>query len=210
LVAGSCNSHDPALIGAIEARQAQGRSQPHDCSSRGPASSQGRAAGVGGSVFVLCFLDCRLVGFVLGWSIYLLGLTRFARCLRMGGARGIGLWRWLELARRPPRTSTIGINVVLLTRSWRVVSGTPQPGVLERSAEFRPERWSPRRVAQSGIHSFATATPVCRSGSLDQLISKMLEAITRENTLSVTSRDTGLCLRRRSPAPLLLDAPARH
>ncbi len=186
------------LSAAIEARQAQGRSQPHDLLEVvARASSQGQSSTELAEVFLsFVFSIAGSVGFVLGWSIYLLG-THPVREMPPEWVvqEALRLWpvAW-RLARRPAKDHQLsGINV---GAAHKIVACPylvhRNPEYWSDPAEFRPERWSASESWRNpAFIPFGHGPHRCVAADLStQLISKMLEAITRENTLSVTSRDT--------------------
>ncbi len=186
------------LSAAIEARQAQGHSQPHDLLDVvARASNQGQSSTELAEVFLsFVFSIAGSVGFVLGWSIYLLG-THPVREMPPEWVvqEALRLWpvAW-RLARRPAIDHQLsGINV---GAAHKIVACPylvhRNPEYWSDPAEFRPERWSASESWRNpAFIPFGHGPHRCVAADLStQLISKMLEAITRGNSLSVTSRDT--------------------
>ncbi len=186
------------LSAAIEARQAQRHSQPHDLLDVvARASNQGQSSTELAEVFLsFVFSIAGSVGFVLGWSIYLLG-THPVREMPPEWVvqEALRLWpvAW-RLARRPAKDHQLsGINV---GAAHKIVACPylvhRNPEYWSDPAEFRPERWSASESWRNpAFIPFGHGPHRCVAADLStQLIGKMLEAITRENSLSVTSRDT--------------------
>jgi len=187
------------LSGAIAARQAQRRPQPQDLLDVvAGASDQGQSSTELAEVFLsFVFSIAGSVGFVLGWSIYLLG-THPAREMPPEWVvqEALRLWpvAW-RLARRPAKDHQL--SGVPVGAAHKIVACPylvhRNPEYWSDPAEFRPERWSaPESWRNPAFIPFGHGPHRCVAADLStQLISKMLEAITRENLLSVTPRGTG-------------------
>ncbi len=136
------------------------------------------------------------IGFVLGWSIYLLG-THPGREVPPEWVvqEALRLWpvAW-RLARRPAKDHQLsGVNV---GAAHKIVACPylvhRNPEYWSDPAEFRPERWAAAESWRNpAFIPFGYGPHQCVAADLStQLISKMVAAITRENLLSVTSHDT--------------------
>ena len=185
------------LSAAIEARQAQGHSQPHDLLDVvARASRQGQSSTELAEVFLsFVFSIAGSVGFVLGWSIYLLG-THPVREMPPEWVvqEALRLWpvAW-RLARRPARDHQLsGVNV---GAAHKIVACPylvhRNPEYWSDPAEFRPERWAtPESRHNPAFIPFGYGPHRCVAADLStQLISEMVDAITRGKLLSVTSSD---------------------
>jgi cytochrome P450 len=183
------------LSGAIEARRAAGRAQPRDLLDVVARASEQRQNGAELAEVFLSFVMSisGSLGFVLGWSIYLLG-THPGRevppewvvqeALRLSPVA----WR---LARRPAKDHQLsGINV---GAAHKIVVC---PYLVQRNpeywsdpSEFRPERWAtPESWRNPAFIPFGHGPHRCIAADLStQLASKMLEALLRENVLTVAS-----------------------
>jgi len=185
------------LSGAIQARRAQRSSQPNDL-----LDVVARAGGVGHSgtelaeVFLsFVFSIAGSVGFVLGWSVYLLATHPVGEMPPEWVVQeALRLWpvAW-RLARRPAKDHALGgINV---GAAHKIVACPylvqRNPAYWSDPAEFRPQRWSASESWRNpAFIPFGHGPHRCVAADLStQLISKMLEAITRGNVLSATSRD---------------------
>jgi hypothetical protein len=199
------------LSGAIEARQAGlERPQPLDLLDVvARASAQGQGSAELAEVFMsFVFSIAGSVGFVLGWSIYLLG-THPGREVPPEWVvqEALRLWpvAW-RLARRPAKDHQLsGVSV---GAAHKIVAC---PYLVHRNpeywtdpAEFRPERWAAAESWRNpAFIPFGYGPHQCVAADLStQLISKLVEAITRENVLSVTPRET-----RPMPAAALAPPP---
>ncbi len=199
------------LSGAIEARQA-GPERPHpldllDVVAR--ASAQGQSSAELAEVFMSFVLSIAgSIGFVLGWSIYLLG-THPGREVPPEWVvqEALRLWpvAW-RLARRPAKDHQLsGVSV---GAAHKIVACPylvhRNPEYWSDPAEFRPERWAATESWRNpAFIPFGYGPHQCVAADLStQLISKMVAAITWENALSVTSRDT-----RPMPAAALAPPP---
>jgi hypothetical protein len=199
------------LSGAIEARQAgPERSQPLDLLDVvARAAAQGQGSAELAEVFMSFVLSIAgSIGFVLGWSIYLLG-THPGREVPPEWVvqEALRLWpvAW-RLARRPAKDHQLaGINVgaahKIVVCPYLVHRN---PEYWSDPAEFRPERWAAAESWRNpAFIPFGYGPHQCVAADLStQLISRMVAAITRENLLSVTSRDT-----RPMPAAALAPPP---
>ena len=198
--------------GAIEARQAgragQERPQPLDLLDVvAGASAHGRSSAELAEVFMSFVLSIAgSIGFVLGWSIYLLG-THPSREVPPEWVvqEALRLWpvAW-RLARRPAKDHQLsGVSV---GAAHKVVACPylvhRNPGYWSDPAEFRPERWAAEESWRNpAFIPFGYGPHQCVAADLStQLISKMVAAITGENVPSVTPRDT-------RPAPTAVLAP---
>jgi cytochrome P450 len=198
------------LTGAIEARQGLERSQPLDLLDVvARASEHGQSSAELAEVFLSFVLSVAgSIGFVLGWAIYLLG-THPVREVPPEWVvqEALRLWpvAW-RLARRPAKDHQLsGVNV---GAAHKIVVC---PYLVHRNkeywsdpAEFRPERWAtPESWRNPAFIPFGYGPHRCVAADLStELISKMVEAITRENMLSIESRDT-----RPIPAPAMAPPP---
>jgi hypothetical protein len=196
------------LSGAIEARQALGRSQPLDLLDVvASASGQGQRSAELTEVFLSFVMSIAgSLGFVLGWSIYLLG-THPVREVPPEWVvqEALRLWpvAW-RLPRRPARDHQLsGVNV---GAAHKIVACPylvhRNPEYWSDPAEFRPERWAtPESWRNPAFMPFGYGPHRCIAADLStQLISKMLEAIMRENVLSVASAGS-------RPMPAAAQAP---
>ena len=200
------------LSGAIEGRRALGRAQPLDLLDVVARASEHRRNGAELAEVFLSFVMSisGSLGFVLGWSIYLLG-THPGRevppewvvqeALRLSPVA----WR---LARRPAKDhQSSGINV---GAAHKIVVC---PYLVQRNpeywsdpSEFRPERWAtPESWRNPAFIPFGHGPHRCVAADLStQLASNMLKAILRDNVLSVASDG-----RRPEPAPAMAPPPFR-
>jgi len=199
------------LSGAIEARQAgPERPQPLDLLDVvARASAQGQSSAELAEVFMSFVLSIAgSIGFVLGWSIYLLG-THPGREVPPEWVvqEALRLWpvAW-RLARRPAKDHQLsGVSV---GAAHKIVACPylvhRNPEYWSDPAEFRPERWAAAESWRNpAFIPFGYGPHQCVAADLStQLISKMVAAITWENALSVTSRDT-----RPMPAAALAPPP---
>jgi hypothetical protein len=196
------------LSGAIEARQALGRAQPLDLLDVvASASGQGQRSAELTEVFLSFVMSIAgSLGFVLGWSIYLLG-THPVREVPPEWVvqEALRLWpvAW-RLPRRPARDHQLsGVNV---GAAHKIVACPylvhRNPEYWSDPAEFRPERWAtPESWRNPAFMPFGYGPHRCIAADLStQLISKMLEAIMRENVLSVASAGS-------RPMPAAAQAP---
>ncbi len=198
------------LSGAIEARQALGRSRPLvmlDVVAR--ASEQGQSSAELAEVFMSFVLSIAgSVGFVLGWSIYLLG-THPGREVPPEWVvqEALRLWpvAW-RLARRPAKDHQLsGVSV---GAAHKIVACPylvhRNPEYWSDPVEFRPERWAAAESWRNAAFiPFGYGPHQCVAADLStQLISKMVQVITRENVISIASRD-----RRPEPGPALAPPP---
>jgi hypothetical protein len=203
--------------GAIEARQAgqggqggQERPQPRDLLDVvARASAHGQSSAELAEVFMSFVLSIAgSIGFVLRWSIYLLG-THPGREVPPEWVvqEALRLWpvAW-RLARRPAKDHQLsGVSV---GAAHKIVACPylvhRNPDYWSDPAEFRPERWAAEESWRNpAFIPFGYGPHQCVAADLStQLISKMVAAITRENVLSVTPRDT-----RPVPAPVLAPPP---
>jgi Cytochrome P450 len=196
------------LSGAIEARQALKRSQPLDLLDVvASASGQGQRSAELTEVFLSFVMSIAgSLGFVLGWSIYLLG-THPVREVPPEWVvqEALRLWpvAW-RLPRRPARDHQLsGVNV---GAAHKIVACPylvhRNPEYWSDPAEFRPERWAtPESWRNPAFMPFGYGPHRCIAADLStQLISKMLEAIMRENVLSVASAGS-------RPMPAAAQAP---
>jgi cytochrome P450 len=146
------------------------------------------------------------LGFVLGWSIYLLG-THPVREVPPEWVvqEALRLWpvAW-RLPRRPARDHQLsGVNV---GAAHKIVACPylvhRNPEYWSEPGEFRPERWAtPESWRNPAFMPFGYGPHRCIAADLStQLISKMLEAIMRENVLSVASAGS-------RPMPAAAQAP---
>jgi cytochrome P450 len=186
------------LSGAIEARQALGRSRPLDLLDVvAGASEQGQSSAELTEVFLSFVLSIAgSVGFVLGWSIYLLGTHPVRDVPPEWVVReALRLWpvAW-RLARRPAKDHQLsGVSV---GAAHKIVACPylvhRNPEYWSDPAEFHPERWAAAESWRNpAFIPFGYGPHQCVAADLStQLISRMVAAITRENRLSVTSRDT--------------------
>jgi hypothetical protein len=187
------------LSGAIEARQAgPERPQPLDLLDVvARASAQGQGSAELAEVFMSFVLSIAgSIGFVLGWSIYLLG-THPGREVPPEWVvqEALRLWpvAW-RLARRPAKDHQLsGVSV---GAAYKIVACPylvhRNPEYWSDPAEFRPERWAAAESWRNpAFIPFGYGPHQCVAADLStQLISRMVAAITQENLLSVTSRDT--------------------
>jgi len=187
------------LSGAIEARQAgPERPQPLDLLDIvARASTQGQGGAELAEVFMSFVLSIAgSIGFALGWSIYLLG-THPGREVPPEWVvqEALRLWpvAW-RLARRPAKDHQLsGVSV---GAAHKIVACPylvhRNPEYWSEPAEFRPERWAAAESWRNpAFIPFGYGPHQCVAADLStQLISRMLAAITRENRLSVASRDT--------------------
>ena len=187
------------LSGAIEARQAgPERPQPLDLLDIvARASAQGQGGAELAEVFMSFVLSIAgSIGFALGWSIYLLG-THPGREVPPEWVvqEALRLWpvAW-RLARRPAKDHQLsGVSV---GAAHKIVACPylvhRNPEYWSEPAEFRPERWAAAESWRNpAFIPFGYGPHQCVAADLStQLISRMLAAITRENRLSVASRDT--------------------
>jgi cytochrome P450 len=199
------------LSGAIEARQAGlERPQPLDLLDVvARASAHGQGSAELAEVFMSFVLSVAgSIGFVLGWSIYLLG-THPGREVPPEWVvqEALRLWpvAW-RLARRPAKDHQLsGVSV---GAAHKIVACPylvhRNPEYWSDPAEFRPERWAAAESWRNpAFMPFGYGPHQCVAADLStQLISRMVAAITRENLLSVTSRDT-----RPMPAAALAPPP---
>jgi hypothetical protein len=199
------------LSGAIEARQAgPERPQPLDLLDVvARASAQGQGSAELAEVFMSFVLSIAgSIGFVLGWSIYLLG-THPGREVPPEWVvqEALRLWpvAW-RLARRPAKDHQLsGVSV---GAAHKIVACPylvhRNPEYWSDPAEFRPERWAAAESWRNpAFIPFGYGPHQCVAADLStQLISRMVAAITRENLLSVTSRDA-----RPMPAAALAPPP---
>jgi hypothetical protein len=198
------------LSGAIEARQGRlERSRPLDLLDVVARASQGHSSAELAEVFLSFVLSIAgSVGFVLGWSIYLLG-THPVREVPPEWVvqEALRLWpvAW-RLARRPAKDHQLsGVNV---GTAHKIVACPylvhRNPEYWSDPAEFRPERWAAAESWRNpAFIPFGYGPHRCVAADLStQLISKIVEAITRKNVLSVTSRDTPP-----TPGPALAPPP---
>jgi len=207
------------LSGAIEARQALGRSQPLDLLDVvASASGQGQRSAELTEVFLSFVMSIAgSLGFVLGWSIYLLG-THPVREVPPEWVvqEALRLWpvAW-RLPRRPARDHQLsGVNV---GAAHKIVACPylvhRNPEYWSDPAEFRPERWAtPESWRNPAFMPFGYGPHRCIAADLStQLISKMLEAIMRENVLSVASAGSRpMPAAAQAPPPYCLTLRPRH
>jgi hypothetical protein len=185
------------LSAAIHTRRAQRNSQPADLLDVvARAGGQGHSDTELAEVFLsFVFSIAGSVGFVLGWSVYLLATHPVGEMPSEWVVQeALRLWpvAW-RLARRPAKEHALGgINV----GSAHKIVACPylvqrNPAYWSDPAEFRPQRWSASESWRNpAFIPFGHGPHRCVAADLStQLISKMLEAITRGNVLSVTSRD---------------------
>ena len=200
------------LSGAIEGRRALARAQPLDLLDVVARASEHRRNGAELAEVFLSFVMSisGSLGFVLGWSVYLLG-THPGRevppewvvqeALRLSPVA----WR---LARRPAKDHQLsGINV---GAAHKIVVC---PYLVQRNpeywsdpSEFRPERWAtPESWRNPAFIPFGHGPHRCVAADLStQLASDMLKAILRDNVLSVAWDGT-----RPEPAPAMAPPPFR-
>jgi Cytochrome P450 len=198
------------LSGAIEARQGLGRAQPLDLLDVvARASGQGQSSAELAEVFLSFVMSIAgSLGFVLGWSIYLLGTHPIREVPPEWVVQeALRLWpvAW-RLARRPAKDHQLsGVNV---GAAHKIVACPylvhRNPEYWSDPAEFRPERWAtPESWRNPAFIPFGHGPHRCVAADLStQLVSKMVEAITRENVLSVAPRDT-----RPMPEPAMAPPP---
>lgn len=184
------------LSGAIQARQARGDARPLDLLDVVARELHpGRSSAELAEVFMSFLMSIAgTVGFVLGWSIYLLG-THPAREVPSEWVvqEALRLWpvAW-RLARRPVKDHQLaGVNV---GADHKIVAC---PYLVQRNpdywsdpAEFRPERWATAESWRNpAFIPFGHGPHRCVAADLStQLISRMLEAILRKNALVVAPR----------------------
>jgi cytochrome P450 len=200
------------LSDAIEARQALGRSEPLDLLDVVAHASDQRQNGAELAEVFLAFVMsiAGSLGFVLGWSIYLLG-THPVRDVPPEWVvqEALRLWpvAW-RLPRRPAKTHQL--SGVTVDANHRIVACPylvhRNPEYWSEPGEFRPERWAtPESWRNPAFIPFGHGPHRCVAADLSmQLISKMLETIMRENVLSVASDGT-----RPMPAPAMAPPPYR-
>jgi cytochrome P450 len=183
------------LSGAIEARQALGRSQPFDLLDVvARAGVQNQNSAELAEVFLAFVMSIAgSLGFVLGWSIYLMG-THPGREVPPEWVvqEALRLWpvAW-RLPRRPAKDHQLsGVDV---GAAHKIVACPylvhRNPEYWSNPAEFRPERWAtPESWRNPAFIPFGHGPHRCIAADLStQLASKMLEALLRENMLSVAS-----------------------
>jgi hypothetical protein len=208
------------LSGAIEARQAgqvgqvgqagQERPQPLDLLDVvARASAHGQSSAELAEVFMSFVLSIAgSIGFVLGWSIYLLG-THPGREVPPEWVvqEALRLWpvAW-RLARRPAKDHQLsGVSV---GAAHKIVACPylvhRNPDYWSDPAEYRPERWAAEESWRNpAFIPFGYGPHQCVAADLStQLISHIVAAITRESVLSVTPHDT-----RPTPAAALAPPP---
>ena len=208
------------LSGAIEARQAgPQRPQPLDLLDVvARASAQGQGSAELAEVFMSFVLSIAgSIGFVLGWSIYLLG-THPGREVPPEWVvqEALRLWpvAW-RLARRPAKDHQLsGVSV---GAAHKIVACPylvhRNPEYWSDPEEFRPERWAAAESWRNpAFIPFGYGPHQCVAADLStQLISKMVAAITRENVLSVASRDERpVPAAALAPPPFCLTLRPRH
>jgi len=208
------------LSGAIEARQVgPQRPQPLDLLDVvARASAQGQGSAELAEVFMSFVLSIAgSIGFVLGWSIYLLG-THPGREVPPEWVvqEALRLWpvAW-RLARRPAKDHQLsGVSV---GAAHKIVACPylvhRNPEYWSDPEEFRPERWAAAESWRNpAFIPFGYGPHQCVAADLStQLISKMVAAITRENVLSVTSRGTRpVPAAALAPPPFCLTLRPRH
>jgi cytochrome P450 len=186
------------LSKAIEARQALAREQPIDLLDVVACSAEaGQGLDELSEVFLsFVFAIAGSVGFVLGWSLYLLG-THPDRDAPSEWVvqEALRLWpvAW-QLGRHPTKEHQIsGVNVG--TADEVVVC----PYLVHRNPEhwsepnaFQPQRWSSTESWRNpAFIPFGYGPHRCVAADLSsQLVSAMLDMILASNTLSVAARDT--------------------
>jgi hypothetical protein len=208
------------LSGAIEARQAgPQRPQPLDLLDVvARASAQGQGSAELAEVFMSFVLSIAgSIGFVLGWSIYLLG-THPGREVPPEWVvqEALRLWpvAW-RLARRPAKDHqlsgvSVGADHKIVACPYLVHRN---PEYWSDPEEFRPERWAAAESWRNpAFIPFGYGPHQCVAADLStQLISKMVAAITRENVLSVASRDERpVPAAALAPPPFCLTLRPRH
>ena len=186
------------LSQAIEARQALARPHPVDLLDVVACSAEhGQRADEVAEVFLsLLFAIAGSVGFVLGWSIYLLG-THPEREVPSDWVvqEALRLWpvAW-QLGRHPTKEHQVsGVNVS--TADEVVVCPYlvhRNPEYWSEPAAFQPERWSnPEAWRNPAFIPFGYGPHRCVAADLSsQLVRDMLDIITRSNILTVAARDT--------------------
>jgi len=208
------------LSGAIEARQARQAGQARQTGQARPqpldlldvvahATAHGQSSAELAEVFMSFVLSIAgSIGFVLGWSIYLLG-THPAREVPPEWVvqEALRLWpvAW-RLARRPAKDHQLsGVSVGAahnIVACPYLVHRNPE--YWSDPAEFRPERWAAEESWRNpAFIPFGYGPHQCVAADLStQLISKIVAALTRETVLSVVPRDT-----RPTPAAALAPPP---
>jgi cytochrome P450 len=183
------------LSGAIEARQALGRSQPFDLLDVvARAGEQNQNSAELAEVFLAFVMSIAgSLGFVLGWSIYLMGTHPIREVPPEWVVQeALRLWpvAW-RLPRRPAKDHQLsGVDV---GAAHKIVACPylvhRNPEYWNNPAEFRPERWAtPESRRNPAFIPFGHGPHRCIAADLStQVASKMLEALLRENMLSVAS-----------------------
>jgi cytochrome P450 len=183
------------LSAAIEARQALGRSSPLDLLDVvARASDQRQNSAQLAEVFLSFVMSIAgSLGFVLGWSIYLRGIHPVREVPPEWVVQeALRLWpvAW-RLPRRPAKDHqisgiTVGADHKIVACPYLVHRN---PEYWSDPAEFRPERWAaPESWRNPAFIPFGHGPHRCIAADLStQLASKMLEALLRENALSVSS-----------------------
>jgi cytochrome P450 len=186
------------LSKAIEARQALARPQPIDLLDVVACSAEhGQRADELAEVFLsFVFAIAGSVGFVLAWSIYLLGTHPDREAPPDWVVQeALRLWpvAW-QLGRHPTKDHQVsGVNVG--TADEVVVCPYlvhRNPEYWSEPATFRPERWSNPEVWRNpAFIPFGHGPHRCVAADLSsRLVSEMLGSITRSNTLSIAARST--------------------
>jgi cytochrome P450 len=186
------------LVRAIEQRRASGRSaEPVDlidvvAAAPGPPSELAE-------VFLsFLFAMAGSVGFVLGWSVYLLGTNPRTDAEPAWVAQeALRLWpvAWM-LGRRPSRPHAVaGIEVTpddLVVVCPYLVHR--HPDYWEDPDSFRPERWAESPDYKAFI-PFGWGPHTCVAGGLSvQLVEDLLRILLAEYELTVTPHDNRPCV----------------
>jgi cytochrome P450 len=185
---------------AVEHRRARGTGQPADLldvvvSAAGPDV---RAAELADVFLSFVFAIAGSVGFVLGWSVYLLATNPPTDAEPAWVVReALRLWpvAWM-LARRPARRHEVA-GVMVTPQDQVVVCPYlvhRHPRYWDEPASFRPERWAAIHDHKAFI-PFGWGPHRCIAASLSmQLVEDVLRTIDDGYRLTLTCRNTRPCV----------------
>jgi cytochrome P450 len=186
------------LSSAIETRRARAGSQPADLLDVIAYSAQpGQSADELAEVFLsFLFAIAGSLGFVLAWSVYLLGTHRDCEAPAQWVVQeALRLWpvSWM-LARHPARDHEVsgvrvGMDDVVVACPYLVHRN---PTYWSNPREFRPDRWAARESWRNpAFIPFGYGPHRCVAAELaTRLVSEFLAAITKSNRLSIVAHDT--------------------
>lgn len=186
-----------ALVGAVEQRQARKGREPRDLLDV-VASAPGAPEDLAEVFLSFLFATAGSIGFVLGWSIYLLG-NNPAREMEPGWVvqEALRLWpiAWM-LGRRPARPHELGAIAVTPRDSVVVCPYLVHrhPRYWSDPCSFHPERWAGGTSEVQAFMPFGAGPHRCIAGALSiQLAGDLLQALAGYE-LKITVQDHRPCV----------------